>query len=728
MSNYKTELRLSNSSTVLAFDNAAQKAAYVKLLVNKGATCAAIPAEVEAYASGLPEQLEEEVLIQEVTLLPEQLEALRKLGWLREKSPELVKPKTKDISIGKLNPTGRMKSLVTYEGIEFPMPNVYSAIVGNLLAQGILDGDIPGTLSKLPGKPVEFIIEYTKSVLERGVGQADLLGAIELAYLQALELNPGLEEALLSTGDTILVYHTEADPLMGLAKDGRDRVGDNLVGHVLMHLRSELGGSIDPRIQIIRGKKVYTAEDIQPTFDGCEEGYPMELGMIQAKFFLGKAPSTEKKLVKYQEQVKLLGEFMVSRNWWPLPELRDTVFIFGGISTLPKPLKEWINFLNETCGIQFSAAKVHGDLGIGYLQPIEKEFRVNSDVQFDCLPYDPSMAGNWLQLPLCDAAEWWAWYLSEQTDKLAPEDMVELFNILTMCVSVGATTIPSGGKLTMSQGSEVYEWDFRYGSVKARQNRTALKTTLTYGDGVSSKFTMLWLAIQCHKNFKGINNTLNRLTNLWEREANYGHKWEKGHPTQVIRDNSGAPIPWTAGYGTPLGIMPVNGKFNTELFLNLIHTPAYRHDAYIDKNGNKLIAGNGAGAAALTAISYPKVAHLAFHCLDAGVNPLLVLPLVIEAAKMPRILNDVLKGKHAALVIMMEFGRFLTANDGAKITKFLNRAQQGGSWNEVYAFLVNKITGEIIHRTRSLFVVTTQPKEDWVRATEADEEALLNLF
>lgn len=722
----KTQLRLASSNTTLSFDTEAQKGAYVKMVKGLGAKVAPIPAEVEAFASEVPM----EVLVQEVTLLPEQLDALSKLGWLQEKAPELVKLKTKDISLGKLNPLGRAtKSMVTYQAVEYPMPTIYSAIVGNLLAQDVLPGDIADTLSKIPTLNPDTLVNYCKSVIERSEGQVDILEAIELAYLQAIELDPKLEEALVATGDTLLVYNTEADGIMGQMLDGRDRVGDNLIGHVLMHIRAIVGGSLDPRVQVIRGKKVYKAEDIQPKF-GTHEGElsPLELAMIQGKYFIGKVPTTEKKLAIYEEQLKLLAEFMVSRNWWTFPELRQCVFIFnGGINTMPKPLKEWIGFLANEAGEVFSAAKGHETLGMSYLQPVEKEFRVSADLTFNCVPYDPTMASNWLQLPLNQAAEWWAWYLSEQTAKLSPEDLVELFTILTMG-KMGAVAVTNGSKLTLSQGSEIYEWNFRYGSIKARQDRKAFKTTITNQSGVSSKFTMLWLALQCHKEFKGINNILNRLTNLWEREANYGHQWEEGHPTKVIRDNSGAPIPWTNGYGTPLGIMPVNGKFNTELFLSLVHTPAYRHDAYIDKNGNKLLAGNGAGAAALTAISYPDKALWAFECLDAGVNPLLVLPLVLDAVKASRAISKVLKDTHPALIIMMEFGLFRTANDGAKITKFLNRAQQGGSWNEVYAYLVDKITGDITHRSRSKFVVAKEAKADWVMATEEDEQALLDLF
>lgn len=726
--NFKTELKLSNSNTILTFDSEAQKRAYVRMLKGKGAKTAPIPAEVEAYASAQEEELPEEVLVQEVELLPEQLEALRKLGWLREKPAELVKPKLKDISLGKLSPLGRAKSMVVYDEIEFPMPNIYSAIIGNLLAQGVLGGDIAGTLNKLPSKSTDVLIQYMASVLERGAGQLEVLGAIELAYLQALDMNPGLEEALVETGDTILVYNTESDSVLGLAKDGRERIGDNLVGHVLMQLRSLLGGSIDPRIQIIRGKKVYTAEDIQPTFEGTEEGYTMQFALVQAKYFLGKPPSdqaSEKKVAIYEEQLKTLAEFMVTRNWWPLPELRETVFVFSnGMNTMPKVLKQWIAFLANECGEVFSAARVHESLGIGYLQPVEKEFKASQDVKFNLLPYDPTMASSWLQLPLAEAAEWWAWYLSEQTNKLAAEDLIELFSILTMG-KLGVTVEKNGTKLSLSKGSEVYTWDFRFGSISARQDRKAFKTTIVNGSGVSSKFTVLWLALKAYEGFKGINDILNKLTNLWEREANYGHKWEDGHPTRVIRDNSGAPIPWTAGYGTPMDIIPVNGKFDTELFLSLIHTPAYRHDAYIDKNGMKLLAGGGAGAAALTAISYPEVAHWAFECLDAGVNPLLVLPLVLDEVKTSRVIGQVLKGMHPALIVMMEYGIFWTANDGAKITKFLNRAQQGGSWNEVYAFLVNLLTGEIIHRSKSKMVISTSTEEPKAMATVQDEDDLV---
>jgi hypothetical protein len=73
---------------------------------------------------------------------------------------------------------------------------------------------------------------------------------------------------------------------------------------------------------------------------------------------------------------------------------------------------------------------------------------------------------------------------------------------------------------------------------------------------------------------------------------------------------------------------------------------------------------------------------------------------------------------------MMEFGVFTTLNDGAKVTKFLNRAQQGGSWNEGYAEIL--WNGTLFTRRESAMKVVQWPKETWVNATPEDEEALLH--
>lgn len=720
--NYKTQLILTGSNTVLTFDTAAQKRAYVKLLKKKGAVCAPVPVEAEALA-------EEGVdLTPEVSIPAEQLEALHKLGWLRDEAAKAVKPKTKDIGLGKLNPLGRMKSQVVYDGETYPMPNIYSAILGNMIAQEVLEGDVKGFLQLVAQQGTDTLLAYKEALLtkaQEAEKEFDLLGAIEAAYMGAIDVCPEMEEILLETGDTILVYKSKTDILFGQIQEQQELVGQNLIGLALMQLRWELGGALDPRIQLIRGKKVYTHKDVEPTFEGTDEGYPMQLAEIQAKLLL-KEPSegaSEKKKVAYQEQLALLADFMVTRNWWPFPELRETVFIFGkGMNTMPKALKLWIAFLAQQ-GEVFSAAKVHESLGVGYLQPVDKVFKVNGGIDFECIPYDPAQASSWIQLPLSEAGEWWAWYLSGQTEKLSPEDLVELFTIMSYGLSGAITVNTSGSKVSLTQGEEIYEWDFRYNSVKARQNRKAFKVCLTKNSGVNSKFTLLWLLLKAHKNLKGINDILNRLANLWEREANYGHSWEDGHPTRMVRDNSGAPLNWTSGMSMPFGMTPLNGQFNNELFLSLIHTPEYRHGAYTDKNGTNLIANHDAAAAALTAIQYEEQALLAFECLDLGVNPLLVLPLLLDPIALNTAIGRVLKGAHPALIVMEEFGWFLTANDGAKVEKFLNRAQQGASWNEVLCWLKTK-KGEI-HRSRSLFKIKEKLSEPIIRATLADEEALL---
>ena len=172
------------------------------------------------------------------------------------------------------------------------------------------------------------------------------------------------------------------------------------------------------------------------------------------------------------------------------------------------------------------------------------------------------------------------------------------------------------------------------------------------------------------------------------------------------------------------GMSPNNARFTPELVYQLIHTPAYRYDAYVDKNGMQLLAGNGAGAAALTAVSYPQVALDAFEALDAGVNPLLVLPLVFNERQMAEFIPQLLDGVPPALLVLLEFGVFATLNDGAKVTKFLNRAQQGGSWNEAYTEVLWQ--GQLFTRRESAMRVVQWPKETWVPATEEDEVALLN--
>ena len=181
--NYKTQLILTGSNTVLYFDTPAQKRAYVKLLKNKGAVCAPVPVEAEALAQQVD-------LTPEVSIPAEQLEALRKLGWLRDEEAKAVKPKTKDIGMGKLNPLGRMKSQVVYDGETYPMPNIYSAILGNMIAQEVLEGDVKGFLQLVAQQGTDTLLAYKDALLvkaQEAEKEFDLLQAIEAAYMGAID-------------------------------------------------------------------------------------------------------------------------------------------------------------------------------------------------------------------------------------------------------------------------------------------------------------------------------------------------------------------------------------------------------------------------------------------------------------------------------------------------------------------------------------------------------------
>jgi hypothetical protein len=85
---------------------------------------------------------------------------------------------------------------------------------------------------------------------------------------------------------------------------------------------------------------------------------------------------------------------------------------------------------------------------------------------------------------------------------------------------------------------------------------------------------------------------------------------------------------------------------------------------------------------------------------------------------------EILSGTKPALIVMRKFGLFVTLNDGAKMPKFLNRAQQGASWNE--ALVEVEFQGGVIKRSPSLMTIQLNYQTDWVKANEQDEIDFLN--
>lgn len=658
--------------------------------------------------------------------LPEGIvQSLKDIGWLRVPSNRTEAVSTIPVPHALL-PLGYTPSAVIFErGDELrkvSMPTIMQAILGYLAFETTKPEDLEKALGKIKAlSPAAAGKEFRFGKWERH----NLVGAIEQAYRWALDQDAELVQELVETGADVLQYQTSAeheDALLGVVKQGKKWPGRNLVGHVLMALRCDYGGEPDPRLELIRGYREYTIDEVSPGGEGFTQENLQVLAEWQATIIIGDGPGNDgEDILKHAGLVEALKIFILENNWWPLPFFQDVVLVEdpSNFATLvaPEPLLQWLLKLAHTGAMEYIGAEMSGE---DMVLPVDT---IDLGSSIKCIPYDSHADALKVHLYLGKSAEWWTWYLSEQTGKLNATQMVKLFTILAKNRDTCVEWTCDSQEIHFLSGNEHYTWNFEYRAVEARQVRKAFKHIIMNERPTSSNFVLLWLALRALSGFKGLNGTLSSLTNLWEREANYGVKWEEDHPTRRVRDNSWAPLGVRMDYVNSFGLEVLNGQFNTELFLKLISTPACRHDAYVDKNGSKVLAGNGAGAASLTSISYTEIALQAFDALDAGVNPLLVLALVLPKDELFNATVEILSGTKASLIVMRKFGNFWTLNDGAKMPKFLNRAQQGASWNE--ALVEVEFKGEVIKRSPSLMTIQPSYQKEWVRATGQDEADFL---
>jgi hypothetical protein len=707
-----------------------------------------------------PKAPEEQVIkeveaVQAFTLTPSQEEGLRRLGWLKdeaqvsqEKKEEPAPIKVKNLYSGPLG--------VAYTR-EIPgvgkAQSIYSALIIGCLRDVEKRAKETARGNKESLKQIEAYFgagvqkKYLSLDEEHGKVflQEQIIPKLQVDLFEALvgvledSMTEAVEEALLATGKNLLVYPSDEDALLGITNRG----GKNLLGIAWMYIRSKIGGYGDPRIEALKGKKVALVEDWEMEND-TEQEILEEVSEAMARCLLPQEPNgeNEKKYQRWEERLEAIQGFILENKWWPFPMMVDIVLEFGeeGIS-VPKPLKDWtfwcINKFYDLRGeVCLAGAREHRVLGKGFLEGIDKKLKFtykdeqgNKQEDTVLLPaYSPEEHGQWLTLKMGEIQSWWSWFLSEQTQKLSPEKQAELVGILCMNQPGGPEVKVRGSRVDFDMGSEVYSFNFEWRYVKARQSRKAFHKALYYNKACDTGWTLVWLAVTCFKEGDKINGVMNLLPNLWQREANYGWSWEKNHPTRIIREESGAPLNWETGYGV-FGLEPVNRKFTWEVMKSLLGQEEYKFGVYTDKNATVLMAGANAAKAGLTAISYPEEALWAFEALENGANPLLVLGAILPPSQLFGVVMELLEGTTAEFIILREFGVFRTACDGAKVTKILNRVQQGASFNECWAVLVYRdaegnITLEV-KREASAMSVRLKEEPIVVMATKEQEQGLL---
>jgi hypothetical protein len=283
-----------------------------------------------------------------------------------------------------------------------------------------------------------------------------------------------------------------------------------------------------------------------------------------------------------------------------------------------------------------------------------------------------------------NANNWWLEFLGVQLNKLTPYSIGELVQLLApeACTDIDNT---SNG-LSISYGTAKVGFDFHQNKVYARQLRQAFGQFFAGDKLVPARVTLFWLALTAadRRTFGSINGIMNDLPNVWQREVNYGLPWEDNHPTAVIRNNGGLPLRWEGVRGlAAFSIHPYNEKFDASLARKCLGLPEFRDSIYVDKNAMKVVAGNGAGKAGLTAVQRPKEVEVWLKTIADGGE---LIPVLKEAFPEELayfgVISRLYKGEDPRAILVEEFSWFVTANDGAKITKLLNRVQQGGSYNE----------------------------------------------
>lgn len=517
---------------------------------------------------------------------------------------------------------------------------------------------------------------------------------------------------------------------------------------VLMEMRQEWGGSPDPRINKVRGWKANSLEEVIPP---CEDDNDAKAWAdIQKEFFFPKeedewTPTTnqwgadeeEDKAEKAKEEQKKAIEegiikLMMDAKWYPFPASRKLILCQeeGDIVTVSPLFREWLRELLKAGVLIYGAIKSPE----GYLYPESLEMDLEPNAQFPTndfvFPAFPltEEENDFIIVPLGDISSWWGAYLGMVTDNLSIQQLCMLVQGWAYAHNQEdyVKVYPDKATVVVKGMSEEVKFFLDKGVVVARQTRQAFPKVITNRLETSTRFTILWLILYAIQiGIGSIHGVMNSLPNMWLREVNYGHQWEDDHQTKIIRDEQFLPLGWVANENTPLGIYPVNIKFQPGLIRELASQQSFRYDLYTDKNASKLIASNGAGAASLTGIYYPPEAEDAFIRLDKGEHPIKVFKDLFKEDKYYQKLELLLQGFNPAAIVQEEFGIFCTANDGSKIGKFLNRAQQSGSWNECYAEIF--FSGKHYRREKSGLLIVRFPKNEppGIPATEDEEDSLV---
>lgn len=510
------------------------------------------------------------------------------------------------------------------------------------------------------------------------------------------------EETLVATGESILSY-----PHLG------EDIGE-FISFKMMQMREQFGGFGDPRMTHLKAWKEYHPSIFTDSYMALKPEEVKVVRRVQADLLI---PTFYLAPEEREERITKLVTFCEDAGIWlfPLPPEEEEVVLDISITIGSSPaMGKWLHTLSSW-GIKLWGARIQG----AEAYPMSLNWMCDTE-------------GTYLEVPALEGTihdkftvtnlnNWWLDFLGSQLDKLTPHAVGELILLLA---PESSTDVVNGSKLLTCQfGTAQVGFDFYQNKVFARRMRHAFGQFFAGGQMVPARVTLFWLALLAAtpSRFGEINGVMNDIPNMWQREVNYGLPWEENHPTAVIRNNGGLPLNWKGHSSYPLGMKVFNEKFDSSLARKCLGLPQFRDSIYVDKNAMKVVAGNGAGKAGLTAIQRPKEVDAWLKTIADGGE---LLPILKEAfpSEMDyfNVISRLLKGEDPRSILVEEFSFFVTANDGAKITKLLNRVQQGGSYNECDIVIV--FLGETYERGAGYLKVVGTPTAIPPSLATKDEE------
>ncbi len=212
-------------------------------------------------------------------------------------------------------------------------------------------------------------------------------------------------------------------------------------------------------------------------------------------------------------------------------------------------------------------------------------------------------------------SSWYGAWLAEQLDALSLDQVAGLVSIMSDAAREEDTY-----NFLFSKDNATYSIDLAERSVSTRNvERSALAKCSVHGATVTSRVLLTTLLIHLSRTrFNGsVDDVLNRLPNVWEREPNYGVVWEPDHRTRVMTEDSRLKLSFSRNdKGATLSVwpfvLPKNAPHGSEQIDSVV---TEEQDALPDKYNIKWLRGSegskaaGMGSVWIDGVLYKRSIH-----------------------------------------------------------------------------------------------------------------------